>query len=98
MINHAEHDNESFKAVDIQGFHEVISSLITAFNSGDIYAFINYLTESMKVHIYVLTSAVYFRVLHESYHRAIILIYYDQFSDVTHMIKKFFESYSFLHC
>ena len=52
----------------------------------------------MKTHIYVLTSAVYFRVLHEGYCRVIILIYHDQFSDVTHMIKETFESYSFLYC
>ena len=97
MINHAEHDNKSFKAVDVQDFCEVISSLITAFNSDDIYVFVDYLMKSMKAHIYVLTSAVYFRILCESYCEVIILIYHDQFSDVTHMIKESFESYSFLH-
>ena len=77
MINHAEHDNESFKAVDVQDFCEVINSLITAFNSDDIYAFIDYLMKSMKTHIYVLTSAVYFRIFYKNYYRMIILIYHD---------------------
>ena len=50
------------------------------------------------MHIYVLTSAVYFRILHENYHRVIILIYHDQFNDVTYVIKEIFELYNFLYC